>query len=50
MRMNSLRDLQKKWDRAARWYDLATVALEALVFREVSAGLRNGAVRFVNGG
>ncbi len=31
MPMDSLLDLQRKWDRASRWYDFATVALEAVV-------------------
>ena len=42
--MDSLRDLQKKWDRASRWYDLATVALEALVFRRLRSRLLKSAV------
>ena len=37
-------DLQKKWDRASRWYDLATVALEALVFRRLRSRLLKSAV------
>lgn len=44
MRMDSLRALQKKWDRASRWYDLATVALEALVFRRLRSRLLKSAV------
>jgi hypothetical protein len=43
MRMNSLRELQKKWDRASRWYELATVALEALVFRRMRSRLLKSA-------
>jgi hypothetical protein len=31
--MDSLRDLQEIWDRASPWYDFATAALEALLFR-----------------
>ena len=31
--MDSLRDLQEKWDRASRYYDFATAALEALARR-----------------
>ncbi|MCX6626062.1 MAG: methyltransferase domain-containing protein [Candidatus Solibacter sp.] len=42
--MDSLRDLQEKWDRASRWYDLATVALEALVFRRLRSRLLKSAV------
>jgi hypothetical protein len=30
MSMDSLLDLQRKWDRASRWYDFATAALEAV--------------------
>src|SRR5262245_59272562 len=43
MRMDSLRDLQNKWDRASRWYDLATVVLEALVFRRLRSRLLKSA-------
>jgi ubiquinone/menaquinone biosynthesis C-methylase UbiE len=42
--MDSLLDLQRKWDGAARWYDLATVALEALVFRRLRSRLLKLAV------
>ena len=42
--MDSLLDLQRKWDRASRWYDLATVALEALVFRRLRSRLLKSAV------
>jgi len=35
MPMDSLQDLQRKWDSASRWYDLATMALEAVVFRRL---------------
>ncbi|MBC8167775.1 MAG: class I SAM-dependent methyltransferase [Bryobacteraceae bacterium] len=44
MPMDSLLDLQRKWDGAARWYDLATVALEALVFRRLRSRLLKLAV------
>jgi ubiquinone/menaquinone biosynthesis C-methylase UbiE len=37
--MHSLRDLGNKWDRAAKWYDLATSALEVLLFRKLRARL-----------
>src|ERR1700694_5419529 len=39
MSMDSLWDLQRKWDSASQWYDLATVALEALVFRRLRSRL-----------
>ena len=42
--MDSLLDLQRKWDRASRWYDLATVALEAAVFRRLRSRLLKSAV------
>jgi ubiquinone/menaquinone biosynthesis C-methylase UbiE len=42
--MDSLRDLQRKWDRASRWYDFATVALEALVFHRLRSRLLKSAV------
>jgi ubiquinone/menaquinone biosynthesis C-methylase UbiE len=42
-RMDSRRDLQRKWDRASR-YDLATVALEAVVFRRLRSRLLKSAV------
>jgi ubiquinone/menaquinone biosynthesis C-methylase UbiE len=41
--MDSLLDLQKKWDRASRWYDLGTMALEALVFRRLRSRLLKSA-------
>jgi ubiquinone/menaquinone biosynthesis C-methylase UbiE len=41
--MDSLLDLQRKWDRASRWYDLATIALEALVFRRLRSRLLKSA-------
>src|SRR5437667_11482442 len=44
MPIDSLLDLQRKWDRASRWYDLATVALEALVFRRLRSRLMKSAV------
>src|SRR5713101_2723900 len=44
MPMDSLQDLQRKWDRASRWYDLATVALETLVFRRLRSRLLKSAV------
>jgi ubiquinone/menaquinone biosynthesis C-methylase UbiE len=31
--MTALKDLQRKWDRASRWYDPAVALLEALLFR-----------------
>ena len=43
VRMNSLRDLQSKWDRASRWYDIATAALEVIVFRRQHVRLLNSA-------
>jgi len=42
--MDSLRDLQEKWDRASRWYDFATAALEALLFRRLRSQLLKSAV------
>src|SRR6266849_3985920 len=42
--MDSLRDLQNKWDRASRWYDLAMAALEALIFRRLRSRLLRCAV------
>jgi ubiquinone/menaquinone biosynthesis C-methylase UbiE len=30
-----LRDLQQQWDRASRWYDLATAGLEILIVRRL---------------
>jgi len=41
--MNSLRDLRDNWDRASRWYDLAIVALEALIFRRLRVRLLKSA-------
>jgi ubiquinone/menaquinone biosynthesis C-methylase UbiE len=41
--MDPLRDLQNKWDRASRWYDIATAVLEALVFRRLRSGLLQSA-------
>jgi ubiquinone/menaquinone biosynthesis C-methylase UbiE len=44
--MDTLRDLQGKWDPASRWYDLAVVPLELLVFkRSRSRLLRSAAGR-----
>ena len=42
--MDSLRDLHEKWDRASRWYDFATAALEALLFRRLRSQLLKSAV------
>src|ERR1700682_6499521 len=44
MPMDSLLDLQGKWDRASRWYDFATVALEAVVFRRLRSRLLKSSV------
>ena len=41
--MDSLHELQSKWDRASRWYDLATAVLEALVFRRLRSRLLKSA-------
>lgn len=41
--MDSLHKLQCKWDRASRWYDLATVPLELLLFGPLRAGLLRSA-------
>ena len=41
--MDSLHELQNKWDRASRWYDLATAVLEALVFRRLRSRLLKSA-------
>ncbi len=41
--MDTLRDLQNKWDRAARWYDLATVPLELFLFRPLRSKLLQSA-------
>jgi len=43
MPMDSLLDLQKKWDRASPWYDLGTAALEAVVFRRLRSHLLKAA-------
>lgn len=43
--MKPLRELQGKWDRASRWYDLATVPLELLLFWP----LRSKLLRSVSG-
>jgi len=43
MLTNSLQDLQSKWDRASRWYDLGTMALEAFVFRRLRSRLLKSA-------
>ena len=42
--MDTLRDLQGKWDRASRWYDIAVVPLELLVFRRLRSRLLKSAV------
>jgi len=44
MPMDSLLDLQRKWNRASRWYDLATLALEAVVFRRLRSRLLKSTV------
>lgn len=41
--MTPLGDLQSKWDRASRWYDLGVVPLELLVFRRLRARLLRSA-------
>jgi ubiquinone/menaquinone biosynthesis C-methylase UbiE len=41
--MDPWRDLQNKWDRASKWYDLATALLEGLVFRRLRARLLQAA-------
>ena len=43
MLTNSLQSLQSKWDRASRWYDLGTMALEAFVFRRLRSRLLKSA-------
>jgi ubiquinone/menaquinone biosynthesis C-methylase UbiE len=51
--MDRLRELQNKWDRASKWYDLATAALEVLVFRRLRSRLlrsASGSVLEVAGG
>lgn len=42
--MDTLRDLQGKWDSASRWYDLAVVPLELLIFRRLRSRLLSSAV------
>jgi ubiquinone/menaquinone biosynthesis C-methylase UbiE len=37
--MDSLRDLQEKWDCTSPWYDFATAALEVLLFRRLRSQL-----------
>ena len=44
MAMDSLRELQGKWDRASGWYDVATVPLEVLLFRRFRSRLLKSAV------
>jgi ubiquinone/menaquinone biosynthesis C-methylase UbiE len=41
--MDTLRDLQGKWERAPRWYDLAVVPLELLIFRRLRSRLLRSA-------
>lgn len=41
--MEPLRELQGKWDRVSRWYDLATVPLELLLFRPLRSHLLRSA-------
>ena len=41
--INPLRDLAKKWDRAARFYHLAILPLEALLFRRLRSSLLRSA-------
>lgn len=41
--MDSLHDLQGKWDRASRWYDFAVVPLELLLFRRLRSRLLRSA-------
>ena len=41
--MNSLLELQRKWDRASRWYDLGTMVLEAFVFSRLRSRLLKSA-------
>lgn len=43
--MDALESLQRKWDRASGWYDLAVVPLEVLIFRR----LRSRLLRFAAG-
>ena len=42
--MDTLRDLQGKWDSASRWYDLAVVPLELLIFCRLRSRLLSSAV------
>jgi ubiquinone/menaquinone biosynthesis C-methylase UbiE len=42
--MDILCDLQGKWDRVSRWYDLAVVPLELLIFRRLRSRLLRSAV------
>src|ERR1700730_5499136 len=44
MSTDSVLDIQRKWDRASRWYDLATMALEAVIFRRLHSRLLKSAV------
>ncbi len=41
--MDTLRDLQDKWERASRWYDLAVWPLELLLFQRLRARLLRSA-------
>jgi ubiquinone/menaquinone biosynthesis C-methylase UbiE len=41
--MEPLCELQGKWDRVSRWYDLATVPLELLLFRRLRSELLRSA-------
>jgi ubiquinone/menaquinone biosynthesis C-methylase UbiE len=41
--MDTLRDLQGKWERASRWYDLAVWPLELLLFQRLRARLLRSA-------
>jgi ubiquinone/menaquinone biosynthesis C-methylase UbiE len=42
--IDTLRDLQSKWDRASRWYDLVVAPLELLLFRRLRSRLLKSAV------
>lgn len=42
--MDSLHDLQSKWDRASRWYDFAVAPLEMLIFRRLRSRMLKSAV------
>jgi ubiquinone/menaquinone biosynthesis C-methylase UbiE len=44
LRMDKLCDLQSKWDRASRWYNLAVAPLELLIFRRLRSRLLRSAV------